>query len=121
MIKNKGVTGLGSLPFSSFVYLTQTLNSNGTAVTEEVLKLPPFGKETKSFLRGNITVVSPEVFEQTYVDVQLGSVFSSNSAEVGGDVFFSKAVLAITYLTETVRICRAPSGAVFVFERTGYT
>jgi hypothetical protein len=37
MIKNKGVTGLGSLPFSSYVDLVQTLNSNGTAVTSEVV------------------------------------------------------------------------------------
>lgn len=38
MIKNKGVTGLGSLPFSSYVDLVQTLNSNGTAVTSEVVE-----------------------------------------------------------------------------------
>jgi hypothetical protein len=58
------------------------------------------------------------VIEQTYVDVQLGSAFKSSSSDVGGDVFFSKAVLAVTYLSENLRICRSPSDAVFVFERT---
>mmetsp|Transcript_31355 Transcript_31355/g.76837 ORF Transcript_31355/g.76837 Transcript_31355/m.76837 type:complete len:181 (-) Transcript_31355:156-698(-) len=117
MIKNKGVTGLGGIPLVGFEGLTQTLNSNGTAVTEEVLKIPPFGTRCTSFLRGNFTAVSPQIFEQTYVDVKLGSVFDSSASKVGSDVFFSKAVLAITYLSEELRVCRSPSEALFVFER----
>jgi len=120
MLKNKGVTGLGSIPFSGFVELTQTLRSNGTAVTEEVLTVPPFGKESRSFLRGQVLQVAPEVIEQTYVEVSLGGVFNSNSGDVGGEVFFSKAVLAIAYLSEQLRICRTRSDHVFVFEREAY-
>uniref|UniRef100_A0A7S0VTA1 Plastid lipid-associated protein/fibrillin conserved domain-containing protein n=1 Tax=Hemiselmis tepida TaxID=464990 RepID=A0A7S0VTA1_9CRYP len=120
MLKNRGVTGLGSVPFTGFVELTQTLRSNGTAVTEEVLTVPPFGKESRSYLRGQVVQVAPEVIEQTYVEVSMGGFFNSNSGDVGGDVFFSKAVLAIAYLSENLRICRTRSDHVFVFERAAY-
>jgi hypothetical protein len=58
-----------------------------------------------------------QVLELQYVDVQLASVFQSRANDVGSDVFFSKAVLAITYLADDMRICRSPSGAFFLFRR----
>jgi hypothetical protein len=60
----------------------------------------------------------PQILELQYVDVQLASVFKSRANDVGSDVFFSKAVLAVSYLTDDLRICRSPSGAVFLFRRT---
>lgn len=121
MLKNKGVTGLGSLPFVGFEELTQEFQSDGTAETVEVLKMPPFGTPARSTLRGTVTAVSLEVIEQTYVDVQLASVFKSKADSVGSDNYFSKAVLAITYLSDSLRVCRSPSGAFFLFERVEFS
>ena len=61
-----------------------------------------------------------QVIELQYVDVQLASFFKTRANDVGSDVFFSKAVLAVTYLTDYLRICRSPSGAVFIFRRKGF-
>jgi len=119
MLKNKGVTGLGSLPFVAFEELTQEFQSDGSAETVEILRMPPFGTPARSTLRGSVVAASPQVIEQTYVDVQLASVFKSQADSVGSDNYFSKAVLAITYLSDALRICRSPSGALFLFQRTG--
>jgi hypothetical protein len=48
--------------------LTQTLSSNGTATTEEILKMPPFGTQVSSFLRGNITPVNQQVGARCYLE-----------------------------------------------------
>ena len=55
------------------------------------------------------------------MDVQLASFFKSRANDVGSDVFFSKAVLAITYLTDELRVCRSPSGAIFLFRRKAFS
>lgn len=60
MVKNNGITGLGSLPFASLVELEQNLFSNNTAETIERLNIPPFGTVCSS-LRGPLVAATPQV------------------------------------------------------------
>ena len=48
MLKNKGLTGLGAIPFVTFKSLTQRLESGGGAESIETLTVPPFGTEVSS-------------------------------------------------------------------------
>ena len=70
MLKNKGLTGLGSLPFASLVELEQNLYSNSTAETIETLNIPPFGS-VRSSLRGPMLAATPQVFEKCVIIVRV--------------------------------------------------
>jgi hypothetical protein len=114
MIKNRGVTGLASIPLVSYVDLLQRFDSRGFAETLEVIKTPPFGTRAESSLKGNLTALTGQVIEHSYFDIKLAGGFSA-----AGESDFSRktAVLAITYLSEDLRVCRSPSDALFLFER----
>jgi hypothetical protein len=60
LLKNKGVTGLGSLPFVKLLELEQNLYSNNTAETIERLNIPPFGSVSSS-LRGPLIASTSQV------------------------------------------------------------
>ncbi len=60
LLKNRGVTGLGSLPFVKLLELEQNLYSNNTAETIERLNIPPFGSVSSS-LRGPLIASTSQV------------------------------------------------------------
>jgi hypothetical protein len=62
LLKNRGVTGLGSLPFVKLLDLEQNLFSNNTAETIERLNIPPFGSVSSS-LRGPLIASTSQVKE----------------------------------------------------------
>lgn len=111
VIKNGGsITGLGSLPGAKCTRVEVILESSGKARTVETVTA--FGLvDGENSLLGRWTLAGKRntTLEVTYAEAQL-----LGKAKFRAD---SKAVLETTYVGDRVRVGRAPSGDLFVFER----
>jgi len=71
MLKNKGLTGLGAIPFVTFKSLTQRLEIGGDAESIETLTVPPFGTEVFSPLTAREPALTPSIWSHRSCEPEL--------------------------------------------------
>jgi len=110
--KNRGVTGIGRLiPFGELEMIVQKISNESNAETIEVLKV--LGKwKIVNRLVGKYNARKKENVEELFYE---SAVLAGGMFKLRAD---SKAVLKVTYLDRSIRICRAlKSNELYVFRK----